>query len=60
MIKVKAGDKVRYVGEDLVAYEKGKVYEVTADYDEELEAYGVMSELGEDYYVGAEFLEEVK
>lgn len=56
---IKVGDKVRYIGPDLVAYHKGKIYEVTA-YDEEIDEYGVMSELGEDYCVAKEDLEEVK
>ena len=56
---IKVGDEVRYVGEDLVTYRKGKTYKVTA-YDKELDMYGVMSELGEDYYVDPDCLEEVK
>lgn len=55
---IKVGDKVRFIGKDSVAYEKGKVYEVTA-YDADMNAYGVMSELGEDYYVSADYLEEL-
>ena len=55
---IKVGDKVRYVGPDTVAYGKGTVYTVTA-YDDELEMFGVMSELGEDYYLDAECLEEI-
>ena len=55
---IKAGDKVRYVGPDLVAYKTGKIYEVTG-YDEELDAYGVMSELGEAYCLGEADLEEI-
>ena len=56
---IKVGDKVRYVGPDLVAYETGKIYEVTG-YDEELDAYGVMSELGESYLLGKLDLQELK
>ena len=56
---IKVGDKVRYVGPDLVAYETGKIYEVTG-YDEELDAYGVMSELGESYLLGKLALQELK
>ena len=56
---IKVGDKVKYIGDDLVTYRKGKTYEVTA-YDKELDMYGVMSELGEDYYLDPEVLEEVK
>ena len=56
---MKAGDKVRYVGPDLVAYETGKIYEVTG-YDEELDAYAVMSELDEAYLLAAENLEEIQ
>ena len=57
---IKVGDTIKYIGPDLVAYNKGKTYKVTAGYDKELKAYGVMSELGEDYYVAKEYLEEVK
>ncbi len=56
---IKVGDKVRYMGPDLVAYETGKIYEVTG-YDEELDAYGVMSELGESYLLGKLDLQELK
>lgn len=56
---IKVGDKVKYVGPDLVAYETGKTYEVTG-YSEKLKAYKVMSELDEDYYVSIEDLEELK
>lgn len=56
---IKVGDNVRYVGPDIVTYKQGKIYKVTA-YDEELDMYGVMSELDEDYYVDKECLEEVK
>ena len=56
---IKVGDKVRYVGPDLVAYNTGKIYTVTA-YDKELDMFGVMSELGEDYYLEPELIEEVK
>lgn len=58
-MEIKVGDKVKYIGPDLVAYTKGKTYKVTA-YDKELDAYGVMSNLDEDYYVAKEYLEEVK
>ena len=54
----KTGSKVRYIGETNGAYENGKIYEVEG-YDSELEAYGVMSDLGESYCVAPEFLEEV-
>lgn len=56
---IKVGDKVRYIGPDMVAYEKGKVYEVTS-YDKELDAYAVMSELDESYCLSKEDLEEIK
>ena len=56
---IKVGDKVKYIGPDLVAYTKGQIYKVTA-YDKELDAYGVMSNLDDDYYVAKEYLEEVK
>ena len=56
---IKVGDKVRYIGPDSVAYEKNKLYKVT-DYDKDLDMYGVMSELDEDYYLDREFLQEIK
>lgn len=56
---IKVGDTVRYVGPDMVTYRKGKTYKVTA-YDKELDMFGVMSELDEDYYVDTDCLEEVK
>ena len=56
---IKEGSKVKYIGETNGAYENDKIYEVHG-YDEELEAYGVMSDLDEIYCVAPEFLEEVK
>lgn len=56
---IKVGDKVKYVGPDMVTYETGKLYEVTG-YNEVLDAYHVMSELDEAYYLSASDLEEVK
>ena len=56
---IKKGSRVKYTGETNGAYENGKVYEVLG-YDEELDAYGVMSDLGEAYVVAEEFLEEVE
>lgn len=56
---IKVGDKVKYVGPDMVTYETGKLYEVTG-YNKELDAYQVMSELDEAYYLSASDLEEVK
>ena len=56
---IKEGSKVKYIGETNGAYENGKIYEVYG-YDEELEAYGIMSDLDEIYCVAPEFLEEIK
>lgn len=56
---IKVGDKVKYVGPDMVTYETGKLYEVTG-YNKELDAYQVTSELDEAYYLSASDLEEVK
>jgi len=53
---IKIGDKVKYIGPDLVAYETGKYYLVTG-YDEELDMYSVMSELDEAYMLGKEVLD---
>ena len=55
---LKKGSKVKYVGETNGAYENGKIYEVVG-YDSELNAYGVMSDLGEAYCVSEDDLEEV-
>lgn len=59
MQKFKKGDKVKYVGPDLVAYEKGKLYEVVG-YNKKFDMYGVMSELDEAYMLPDDVLEEVK
>ena len=56
---IKVGDKVKYIGPDMVAFETGKSYKVTG-YSKELDAYKVMSELDEDYYLGITDLEEIK
>ena len=56
---LKEGTKVKYIGEDCVTYRKGKIYTIEG-YDEDLEAYGVMSELGEAYCLDPDVLEEVK
>ena len=42
----------------MVAYEKGKVYDVE-DYDEEMDMYEVMSELDEAYLLPKDCLEEI-
>ena len=55
---LKKGSKVKYLGETNWAYENGKIYEVYG-YDRELDAWGVMSEVGEIYALGEEDLEEV-
>lgn len=55
---LEAGKKVKYVGETNGAYTNGNIYEVYG-YDEELDAWGVMSDLDEIYAVGEEDLEEV-
>ena len=55
---IKVGDKVRYVGPDMIAYKKGKVYTVEG-YDEEMELYEVMSELDEAYLLPKDCLEEI-
>lgn len=52
------GTKVKYVGEDCVTYRKGKIYTIEG-YDEDLDMYGVMSELGEAYCIDADNLEVV-
>ncbi len=57
--RIKPGSKVKYLGETNWAYENGKIYEVVG-YDEELEAYAVLSDaLDEVYAVGPEDLEEI-
>lgn len=57
--RIKIGSKVKYLGETTWAYENGKTYEVVG-YDEELEAYAVMSEYDEAYCVAPDDLEEIK
>lgn len=59
MKKFKKGEKVKYVGPDLVAYEKGKLYEVVG-YNKTFNMYGVMSELDEAYMLPEEVLEKEK
>lgn len=56
---IKEGSKVKYIGKTNGAYRNGKIYEVVG-YDEELDAYGVMSEFDEAYCVAKTDLEEVK
>lgn len=56
---LKAGTKVKYVGETNGAYEKGKTYKIVG-YDKELDAYGVMSDMDEPYCVAREDLEELQ
>ncbi len=53
---LKIGDKVKYIGPDLVAYETGKYYLVTG-YDEEMDMYSIMSELDEAYLLGTDALD---
>lgn len=55
-LKFNVGQYVRYIGPDLVAYQKNKKYLITG-YDEKLDMYGVMSELDEDYLLDEEVLE---
>ena len=47
--RFKKGDKVRYTGESCIPYENGKIYEVYG-YSEELEAYGVKSDLDDEVF----------
>lgn len=49
--------KVRYIGKDLVALKKGKIYEVL---DIKHGTYKVMTELDETYYIPAECFEIIK
>lgn len=56
---IKVGDTVKYIGPDMVAFEKGKTYKVTG-YNKQLDAYKVMSELDDDYYLSIEDLQEIK
>ena len=52
---MKEGCKVEYIGETNGAFTKGKIYTVEG-YDEELDAYGVASDLDEVYCVAKEDL----
>lgn len=56
---IRTGSKVKYIGETSCAYKNGNIYEVEG-YDEELDAYGVMSDLGEAYCIAPEFLEIIE
>ena len=53
---IKIGEKVKYIGADLVTYETRKYYLVTG-YDEELDVYSVMSEQDEAYMLGKDVLD---
>ncbi len=53
------GSKVKYIGETNWAYTHGEIYDVMG-YDRELDAWGVMSNVGEIYAVGEDDLEEVE
>ncbi len=56
---LEAGKKVKYLGESNWAYENGDIYELLG-YDEELDAWAVMSKDGENAYaVGEDDLEEI-
>ena len=55
---LKKGSKVKYLAESNWAYTNGEIYEVKG-YDSELDAWAVMSEVGEIYVVGEADLEEV-
>ena len=52
---LKDGQIVRYIGKDLVTYEKGKTYTVLG-YDEKLDMYGILSELDEAYLLPEDIL----
>ena len=52
--KFNKGDKIRYIGPDLVAYENNKIYAIEG-YDEQLDCYGVASKLGEIYCLDEEY-----
>ena len=56
---MRKGSKVKYLGEDNWAYDKGGIYKV-AGYDEELDAWAVIAKNGEMYAVGEDDLEEVE
>ena len=52
------GSRVKYLGESNWAFENGEIYEVHG-YDEELDAWGVLSDNGEIYAVAEQDLEEI-
>lgn len=52
-----AGLKVRYIGEDMVAMEKGKIYTVMSV---ENGWYRIMTEIDEDYLFPPEVFEKVE
>ena len=56
---IEAGKKVRYTGEDSWAYDHNGIYEVLG-YDEELDAWAVVSKTGDAFAVGEADLEEIE
>ncbi len=55
---LKVGDKVKYIGPDIVAYDKDVIYTI-ASYDKDLNLYGVESELDEVYLLSETVLKKV-
>lgn len=55
---LKVGDKVKYIGPDIVAYDKDTIYSIVS-YDKELNLYGVESELDEVYLLSETVLEKI-
>lgn len=56
---IEAGKKVRYIGEDSWAYDHNGIYEVLG-YDEELDAWAVVSKTGDAFAIGEADLEEIE
>ena len=54
---IKVGSKVKYIGADMVAMKKDKIYEVL---DIKHHTYKIMTEIKETYYIPEKYFEEVK
>ena len=55
---LKAGRKVKYLGDSNWAFTKGEIY-IVEGYDEELDAWGIRANNDEIYAVGEDDLEEI-
>ena len=54
---IKVGSKVKYIGRDMIALKKDKIYEVL---DIKHHTYKILTEVEETYYIPEKYFEEVK